>query len=145
MAEEQMIIERYRVYTRDEAAALLRMTAMELDDVLQAAGWRTGVVDRAGLDWLLDRLLTAQSAERLQIEGMVEDRRAVVGGGLSVLRAVFELLGIEEMRVAQGSLRHGALYELLDQQHAKPVADTVRSRMKPGKPGFILELPGQKL
>ena len=33
-----MIIERYRVYTRDEAAALLRMTAMELDDVLQAAG-----------------------------------------------------------------------------------------------------------
>ncbi len=31
-------IERYRVYTRDEAATLMKMTAMEMDDILQAAG-----------------------------------------------------------------------------------------------------------
>jgi excisionase family DNA binding protein len=37
MANEQ-VIERYRVYTRDEAAALMRMTAMEMDDLLQARG-----------------------------------------------------------------------------------------------------------
>lgn len=88
-------------------------TVGAVGDVLQAAGWPAGVVTRDGLDWLLERLLKAQSAERLRIEGMKDDRRAVIGGGVSVLRAVFDLLGIEEMHVAQGALRHGALYDLL--------------------------------
>jgi exopolyphosphatase/guanosine-5'-triphosphate,3'-diphosphate pyrophosphatase len=86
-------------------------------DVLQAAGWPAGLITREGLDWLLERLLKAQSAERLRIEGMKDDRRAVIGGGVSVLRAVFDLLGIAEMHVTQGALRHGALYDLLDREH----------------------------
>lgn len=90
-------------------------------DVLAAAGNPPGVVTRAGLDWLLDRLLKAGSADRLRLDGMREDRKAVIGGGLSVLRAVFGLLDIEEMRVAQGALRHGVLYELLERDEA--VAD----------------------
>jgi exopolyphosphatase/guanosine-5'-triphosphate,3'-diphosphate pyrophosphatase len=92
-------------------------TVGAVGDVLQAAGWPAEVVTREGLDWLLERLLKAQSAERLRIEGMKDDRRAVIGGGLSVLRAVFDLLGIEEMHVAQGALRHGALFDLLDREH----------------------------
>jgi exopolyphosphatase/guanosine-5'-triphosphate,3'-diphosphate pyrophosphatase len=83
-------------------------------DVLAAAGSDPGVVTREGLDWVIERLLKAGSAERLRIEGMREDRKAVIGGGVTVLRALFDLLGIEELRVAQGALRHGVLYELLD-------------------------------
>ncbi len=94
-------------------------TVGAVGDVLQAAGWPAEVVTRAGLDWLLERLLKAQSADRLRIEGMKDDRRAVIGGGVSVLRAVFDLLGIEEMHVAQGALRHGALYDLLDREQAQ--------------------------
>ena len=85
-------------------------------DVLGAAGQPPGLVTREGLDWLLDRLLKAQSADRLKLEGMRDDRRAVIGGGVSVLRAVFELLGITQMQVAQGALRHGVLYDLLDRE-----------------------------
>jgi len=47
---------------------------------------------------------------------MKDDRRAVIGGGVSVLRAVFALLGIEKMEAAQGALRHGVLYDLLDRE-----------------------------
>lgn len=83
-------------------------------DVLAVAGNEPGLITREGLDWLLDRLLKAGSADRLRIEGMREDRKAVIGGGVSVLRAVFDLLEIDEMRVAQGALRHGVLYELLE-------------------------------
>jgi len=85
-----------------------------VSDVLTAAGGSPGVVTQDGLDWLLDRLLKAQSADRLKLDGMKEDRRAVIGGGVSVLRAVFDLLGIEQMKAAQGALRHGVLYDLLD-------------------------------
>ena len=87
-----------------------------VSDVLAAGGWQPGLVSRAGLDWLLDRLIKAQTADRLKIEGMKDDRRAVIGGGVSVLRAVFDLLGIDKMQAAQGALRHGVLYDLLDRE-----------------------------
>jgi exopolyphosphatase/guanosine-5'-triphosphate,3'-diphosphate pyrophosphatase len=90
-------------------------------EVLTAAGWPPGVVNRAGLDWLLDRLVKAQTAERLKLEGMKEDRRPVIGGGISVLRAVFDLLDIDQMEAAQGALRHGVLYDLVDRDEG--VAD----------------------
>jgi exopolyphosphatase/guanosine-5'-triphosphate,3'-diphosphate pyrophosphatase len=72
------------------------------------------LVTREGLDWLLDFLIKSQSADRLKLEGMKEDRRAVIGGGVSVLRAVFDLLDIQQMHAAAGALRHGVLYDLLD-------------------------------
>ena len=87
-----------------------------VSDALSAAGFAPGLVTRAGLDWLLDRLIKAQSAERLRIDGMKDDRRAVIGGGVSVLRAVFDLLDIEQMQTAAGALRHGVLYDLLDRE-----------------------------
>jgi exopolyphosphatase / guanosine-5'-triphosphate,3'-diphosphate pyrophosphatase len=87
-----------------------------VSDVLTAAGWPEGSVTQGGLDWLLERLLKAQSADRLKLDGMKDDRRAVIGGGVSVLLAVFDLLGIEEMHAAQGALRHGVLYDLLDRE-----------------------------
>ncbi len=89
-------------------------TVGAVSDVLSAAGWAPGLITRAGLDWLVDRLIKAQSADRIKIDGMKEDRRAVIGGGVSVLRAVFDLLDIQHMQVAAGALRHGVLYDLLE-------------------------------
>lgn len=84
-----------------------------VSDVLTAAGWPPGLVNVAGLDWLTDRLIKAQHVDRLRIDGMKDDRRLVIGGGLSVLRAVFDLLEIDEMHTADGALRHGVLYDLV--------------------------------
>lgn len=108
----------------DEAAAIYRPdtwdvaygssgTAGAVGDVLAAAGWPAGVITREGLDWLRDQLLRARSAERVRMEGLKEDRRSVIGGGISVLRAIFDLLSIQQMQVAQGALRQGALYDLV--------------------------------
>jgi exopolyphosphatase/guanosine-5'-triphosphate,3'-diphosphate pyrophosphatase len=81
-----------------------------VSDVLAAAGWPPGAVSREGLNWLLDRLLKAQSGERLKLEGMKDDRRAVIGGGVSVLRAVFDLLGIEQMQAGPRAMRPRGRY-----------------------------------
>ncbi|MDP3618172.1 MAG: exopolyphosphatase [Ramlibacter sp.] len=88
-------------------------------DILAASGRPGGVVTREGLEWLRQQLLSARTAERVRIEGLKEDRRPVIGGGLSVLLAVFDLLGIDELHAAQGALRHGALYDLLDREHGE--------------------------
>jgi exopolyphosphatase/guanosine-5'-triphosphate,3'-diphosphate pyrophosphatase len=94
-------------------------TVGAVSDVLAAAGWPADVVTRDGLDWLLERLVKAQSVDRLKMEGMKDDRRAVIGGGVSVLRAVFDLLDIDTLHTAQGALRHGALYDLLDREETQ--------------------------
>jgi exopolyphosphatase / guanosine-5'-triphosphate,3'-diphosphate pyrophosphatase len=88
-------------------------------DILGAAGWERGSITAKGLDWLYERLLAAKSADRVRLDGLKDDRRPVIGGGLSVLRAVFDLLGIEEMQAAEGALRHGALFDLLDREHGE--------------------------
>ncbi len=86
-------------------------------DVLAATGHEPGVVTREGLLWLEAQLLQARSADRLRLPGLKEDRRPVIGGGLSVLCAVFDLLEIDRLQTAQGALRHGVLYDLLDREH----------------------------
>jgi exopolyphosphatase/guanosine-5'-triphosphate,3'-diphosphate pyrophosphatase len=91
-------------------------TVGAVSDVLNSAGWPADRITREGLDWLLDRLLKAQSADRLRMEGLKDDRRPVIGGGVSVLRAVFDLLDINTLHTAQGALRHGALYDLLQRE-----------------------------
>ncbi|MGE8397620.1 MAG: exopolyphosphatase, partial [Comamonas sp.] len=96
-------------------------TANAVGDTLSANGHDQGVITRASLDWLQQQLLQAKHIDRIKLEGLKEDRRPVVAGGLSVLRAIFDLLGLECMEVAHGALRMGVLHSLVDDTD---VADT---------------------
>lgn len=118
IAAKAVLDEALNAYRRDawDVAYGSSGTVGAVADVLTAAGWPADRVDRAGLDWLLDKLIKTQYSEKLRIEGMKEDRRAVIGGGISVLRAVFDLLDIDQMQISQGALRHGALYDLLSRE-----------------------------
>ena len=102
-------------------------TVNAVGDVLAASGWPTGSVSREGLDWLQEKLLAAQSADRLRLAGMKEDRKAIIGGGLSILRALFDLLGIDRLEQTTGGLRHGLLLDLMGhgQQHTDLRAHSV--------------------
>ena len=91
-------------------------TVGAVDEILASAGQPAGRITRADLDWLQERLLRAQSADRVRLDGLKEDRRPVIGGGISVLRAVFDLLEIDTLQVAQGALRQGALYSLVERE-----------------------------
>lgn len=82
-------------------------------DVLTAAGWPSAHVSRAGLDWLRQQLVQAGHVDRLNLPGLRDDRKPVIGGGLSVLRALFDLLAIEQLVQCSGGLRHGLLLEMI--------------------------------
>ena len=132
IAAKAVLDEAQALYPRDrwDTAYGSSGTVGAVGDVLSAAGWPAGLVTRDALDWLLERLLRAQSAERLRLDGMKDDRRAVIGGGVSVLRAVFDLLGIEQLSVAAGALRHGVLYDLIDrEQDQDDVRDATVQRL----------------
>ena len=96
-------------------------TVGAIADTLLLAG-RTSeryLITREGLDWLRDKLIKAGRFDAIKLEGIKDERKAVIGGGLAVLRALFDLLGIERLQYAYGALRHGALYDMLDRQHQK--------------------------
>ncbi len=121
IAAKAVLDEALNAYRRDawDVAYGSSGTVGAVADVLATVGGPPGIVSRDGLDWLLERLLKAQNADRIRMDGLKEDRRAVIGGGVSVLRAVFDLLDITEMHAAQGALRHGVLYDLLDREEAQ--------------------------
>ena len=103
-------------------------TANAVGDTLSAHGHGDGVITRAGLDWLQQQLLQAKHIDRVKLDGLKDERRPVVAGGLSVLRAIFDLLGLERMEVAQGALRMGVLHSLLDgEQIDNPRSASVQS------------------
>jgi exopolyphosphatase / guanosine-5'-triphosphate,3'-diphosphate pyrophosphatase len=84
-------------------------------EILTHAGFEPQNVDAQGLDWLRAQMLRAGDVNKLRLEGLKEERKAVLPGGVAVLFAVFEVLRIERMHASKGSLRHGVLYELADQ------------------------------
>lgn len=87
-------------------------------DILGVAGNPAGLITRDDLDWMRDVLVASGHSDKVKLAGLKDDRRPVIGGGLAVLRAVFDTLGIDEMEAAQGALRHGVLYDMLDREQA---------------------------
>ncbi|MEY3996864.1 MAG: hypothetical protein RL344_1207 [Pseudomonadota bacterium] len=73
-----------------------------------------GIITRAGLLKLQSVLLKFKHVDHIKFEGLKDDRRLVIAGGLVILLAIFDLLDIEYMVAAQGALRHGALYDLVN-------------------------------
>ncbi|TSE27412.1 Exopolyphosphatase [Tepidimonas sediminis] len=89
-------------------------TAGALAEMLTLAGFPPGMITREGLDWIADRLVRAGHVEQLRLEGLKDDRRPVLAGGLSIMMALFELFDWHEVHRAQGALRQGALVDLID-------------------------------
>ena len=89
-------------------------------DILAMAGFPKDEISLEGLDWLVKCLVRAGHVNKVQLEGLREDRRAVIGGGVSILRALMKLLKINTLHVAQGALRHGVLFEMVKREDDQP-------------------------
>jgi exopolyphosphatase/guanosine-5'-triphosphate,3'-diphosphate pyrophosphatase len=58
-------------------------------------------------------LLKYEHINQVELQGLKDDRRSVWPGGLAIMIAVFDELGIESMEVTDAALRIGVLYDLL--------------------------------
>ena len=102
-------------------------TVHALKRIAQANGWGTDLLTLDALRRAKDALIRAGRLDRVALEGLQEDRRPVIAGGLSILTAVFESLGIEQMRPSPGALREGVLYDLVGRIRYEDVRDrTIR-------------------
>jgi exopolyphosphatase/guanosine-5'-triphosphate,3'-diphosphate pyrophosphatase len=88
-------------------------TMRAVSDVLLARGAPNGNITRDGVEWLLEECLRAGSVGKLKLPALTPDRQEILPGGLAIMVEAFDMLGIESVRVAEGALREGLLYDLL--------------------------------
>jgi len=88
-------------------------TIRAVGEVLRARGSGDGSIDSASIETLIEEALRAGDVDRLKLPGLAEERAPVFPGGLAILAEVLEVLGIQSMRVAEGALREGLLYDMV--------------------------------
>lgn len=85
-------------------------------ELLVDLGYPNGVMTGSALEHLKTVLCKAGHIDRVKLASLRDDRRPVLCGGLAILCALFELLGIETMQAAAGALRHGILYDMVERR-----------------------------
>jgi exopolyphosphatase/guanosine-5'-triphosphate,3'-diphosphate pyrophosphatase len=82
-------------------------------EVLALAGFSGTEISLEGVKWLIKAMVRAGHLDNLQLDGLKDERRTVIAGGVSILHALMTMLQIDTLEVAQGALRHGVLYEMV--------------------------------
>jgi len=89
-------------------------TVRAIGEALRELDPQAVTIKPEGLERVLNYLVDAGHTRELGgLQAVTEDRRAVFPGGAAILAEVFEVLGIDEMRVAEGAMREGLLYDML--------------------------------
>jgi len=88
-------------------------TLRSVQKVISASGWGRDTITLEGLNRLIEAMLSAGHMDKLTFPDLSADRRAIMPGGLAILSATFNSLGIRAMEVSDGALREGLLYDLL--------------------------------
>ncbi|MEP4146512.1 MAG: Ppx/GppA phosphatase family protein [Halioglobus sp.] len=81
--------------------------------ILLQNGWSDGSITRKALSKLEQTLLAFEHFDNIDLEGLTDNRRNVIVAGTAITSALFDILGIEEMRTSKGALREGVIYDLM--------------------------------
>jgi exopolyphosphatase/guanosine-5'-triphosphate,3'-diphosphate pyrophosphatase len=87
-------------------------TVSAVAQILAANGVTDGTLTPDGLRWCIGECLRAGHQDALDLPGLKPERRAVVGGGLSILYTLAVQFGIERLKPTRGALRQGVIFDL---------------------------------
>ena len=118
----QAIVARYEKVGWKEAIGSSG-TARALAEAIHENGHSDGTITEGGLAFLREELQKAGEMKKLSLPGLREERVPVFPGGVVIMSAVFAELGLEEMRVADGALRQGVLWDLLGRVHHRDIRE----------------------
>lgn len=101
-------------------------TVKAIGKIARAGGWYDRGITADSLAQIRDRVLQADRIDGIDLPGLSAERRQVLPGGLAVLDAAFQVLGIERMQICETAMREGVLHDLLGRaQHRDPREATI--------------------
>lgn len=104
-------------------------TISALDEIVRLNELSVDGLSLAALDAVRAMLLERGHIDALDIAGLKSERAPVLAGGLAILRACFESLGIERMATTSGALREGVLYDVLGRIRHEDVRERTVARL----------------
>jgi len=124
------IVRTYRAEGWEEAVASSG-TARSIENILRENELAEEGITRDGLEKLRSLLIKSEKADPDKIAGLRPNRAPVLPGGVAIMTAVFDELGLDSVKVSDGALRHGVLYDLLGRvQHRDMREATVAQFMR---------------
>ncbi len=104
-------------------------TVLSTECVARIAGMsETGEVTLGIIEAIIELVLGFETIDKLHLPGLSERRAQVWPGGLAILAELVGVLRIRALRVSDGALREGLLYDLLGRmQHEDARERTVRA------------------
>jgi exopolyphosphatase/guanosine-5'-triphosphate,3'-diphosphate pyrophosphatase len=103
-------------------------TVRAIGEVIRALDPSALAITPAGIARAIEYCVDAGHTRGLTLEPITEDRRPVFPGGLVILAEIFAVLDITEMRIAEGAMREGLLYDMLGRYRREDARErTVRA------------------
>ncbi|MET0581627.1 MAG: exopolyphosphatase [Pseudoxanthomonas sp.] len=88
-------------------------THKAIGEICAAMKLTKGAITAEALPQVRERLLQADHIDRIELPGLSNDRRPIIAGGVLVLEAAFEALGLQRLMVSKAAMREGILYDML--------------------------------
>lgn len=98
-------------------------TILTVQEIVSEAGWSKNTITAPALEKLIAALIEAGSVHKAKLKGLSEERAPVFAGGVAILSAVFEAMGIAAMTAADGALREGLIHDLIGRLHQHDVRE----------------------
>ena len=111
-AELQQFAQQYRALGWQEAIGSSG-TAKAIGDICAAMKLTKGAITAEALPQVRDRLLQAERVDQIDLPSLSKDRQPIIAGGVLVMEAAFQALGIDRMMVSKAAMREGILYDML--------------------------------
>ncbi len=88
-------------------------THKAIGEICAAMKLTKGAITAEALPQVRERLLMADHIDKIELPGLSSDRRPIIAGGVLVLEAAFEALGLQRLMVSKAAMREGILYDML--------------------------------
>ncbi len=120
---EILPIEKEYSSTNWESAIGSSGTIKATREIIRVFGFDRYKITLDGLYKIRGRLIEMKTIDNIDLPMINSERIPVYAGGLAILIAVFEALRIDTMKVSEGALREGLLYDLLGRIKHEDVRD----------------------
>ena len=81
------------------------------------------------LKGLMKQCIEAGHIDKLEMNGLSEDRRGVITAGLAILIAIFKALKIRDLHYSSAALREGVMYQMEEEMHHSDIRSRTASSL----------------
>jgi len=103
-------------------------TVRAIGEAIRELNPGANAVTPSGIEQLAKQVVAAGHTRELRFWAVTEDRRPVFPGGVAILAEILKVFGVKEMRIVDGALREGLLYDMVGRYTDEDARErTVRS------------------